>query len=80
MVNPNDSLCWLIFKDTLYMAQVCEKCGKGPQTGNNVSHSNKKTLRRFNPNLFEKRIFDTKTGRSAKTKLCGKCLKTMSKA
>jgi large subunit ribosomal protein L28 len=61
------------------MAQVCEKCGKGPQVGYNVSHSNKKTLRRFNPNLVEKRIFDPKTGKSPKAKICSKCLRTMAK-
>jgi large subunit ribosomal protein L28 len=33
------------------MAQRCDVCGKGPQFGNNVSHANNKTRRRFNPNL-----------------------------
>ena len=61
------------------MAQLCDKCGKGPQSGHSVSHSNRKTLRRFNPNLIEKRIFDPATGKSPKSKLCGKCLRTMAK-
>ncbi|MDX2027649.1 MAG: 50S ribosomal protein L28 [Alphaproteobacteria bacterium] len=33
------------------MARVCSVNGKKPQFGNNVSHANNKTLRRFNPNL-----------------------------
>ncbi|HEY1771555.1 MAG TPA: 50S ribosomal protein L28, partial [Gammaproteobacteria bacterium] len=33
------------------MAQVCELCGKGPQFGNNISHANNVTRRRWNPNL-----------------------------
>ena len=33
------------------MARVCTVCGKGPVTGNNVSHANNKTRRRFMSNL-----------------------------
>ena len=33
------------------MAAKCEFCGKGPQFGNNVSHANNKTRRRWNANL-----------------------------
>ena len=33
------------------MARKCEVTGKGPQVGNNVSHANNKTKRRFLPNL-----------------------------
>lgn len=33
------------------MARVCEVTGKRPMTGNNVSHANNKTKRRFLPNL-----------------------------
>ena len=33
------------------MSRVCQVTGKGPATGNNVSHSNIKTKRRFLPNL-----------------------------
>ncbi len=62
------------------MAKVCMTCGKGPQVGNSVSHSNRKTLRRFNPNLFKKRIFDPATGKAKSTKLCAKCFRTTAKA
>ena len=33
------------------MAKVCECCGRGPATGNAVSHSNRHTRRRWNVNL-----------------------------
>ena len=33
------------------MARVCEICGRGPSTGNSVSHANNKTRRRWNINL-----------------------------
>jgi len=38
------------------MAKRCEICGKGPQFGNNVSHANNKTRRRFEPNLQPVRV------------------------
>jgi len=61
------------------MSQVCEKCGKGPTTGHNVSHSVRRTKRRFLPNLIKKKILDLKTGKSEKKKICAKCLRTASK-
>ena len=39
------------------MAKKCEICGKGPITGNNVSHAHNKTRRRFNLNLQKKRFW-----------------------
>lgn len=39
------------------MARVCQVTGKRPQTGNNVSHSNNKTRRRFLPNLKKRRFW-----------------------
>jgi large subunit ribosomal protein L28 len=38
------------------MARVCEVTGKGPMVGNNVSHANNKTKRRFLPNLQYRRL------------------------
>jgi large subunit ribosomal protein L28 len=61
------------------MAKVCEKCGKRPSMGHKVSHSNIKTLRRFNPNLQKKRLFDPETGKMVKQKLCTGCLRTAMK-
>jgi len=62
------------------MSKVCEECGKGPTTGHNVSHSIRRTKRRFLPNLIKKKLTDPKTGKTAKRKICAKCLKTLSKA
>ena len=39
------------------MARVCQVTGKKPMVGNNVSHANNKTKRRFLPNLQSRRIF-----------------------
>ena len=39
------------------MARVCQVTGKKPMTGNNVSHANNKTRRRFLPNLQNHRFW-----------------------
>ena len=39
------------------MSRICEITGKKAMVGNSVSHSNRKSKRRFNPNLQEKRFF-----------------------
>ena len=39
------------------MSKVCQVTGKRPITGNNVSHANNKTKRRFLPNLHQKRFW-----------------------
>lgn len=65
-----------IFKREI-MSQVCENCGKHPQTGYNVSHSMRHTKRRFLPNLVTKKIIDFKTGKSKRMKVCVKCLHTL---
>ncbi|NJN53163.1 MAG: 50S ribosomal protein L28 [Gammaproteobacteria bacterium] len=39
------------------MSQVCQVTGKRPQVGNNVSHANNKTKRRFVPNLHYHRFW-----------------------
>ena len=39
------------------MSKVCQLTGKRPITGNNVSHSNRKTKRRFLPNLQKKKFY-----------------------
>ena len=38
------------------MAKVCQVTGKAPMVGNNVSHANNKTKRRFLPNLQQRRL------------------------
>ncbi|MGK0363291.1 MAG: large subunit ribosomal protein L28 [Saprospiraceae bacterium] len=44
------------------MSKVCQLTGKRPVSGNNVSFSNRKTKRRFLPNLQKKRFFIPETG------------------
>lgn len=39
------------------MAKVCQVTGRGPMVGNNVSHANNKTKRRFLPNLQQRRLW-----------------------
>ena len=39
------------------MSKVCQVTGKGPMSGNNVSHANNRTRRRFLPNLQNKRFW-----------------------
>ena len=56
------------------MAQVCELCGKGPQFGNNISHANNVTRRRWNPNLQS--VKAVTNGNSRRVKVCTSCIKT----
>ena len=52
----------------------CQVCGKGPATGNNVSHANNKTKRRWLPNLQRIRAkFGTAVRR---VRVCTNCLKS----
>jgi large subunit ribosomal protein L28 len=46
------------------MSRRCELTGKGPMTGNKVSHANNKTRRRFLPNLNEVTLISDTLGRS----------------
>lgn len=46
------------------MSRVCELTGKGPMTGNKVSHANNKTRRRFLPNLNDVTLISEKLGKS----------------
>ncbi|MDR3177078.1 MAG: 50S ribosomal protein L28 [Desulfovibrio sp.] len=57
------------------MARKCENCGKTPQTGNLVSHSNIKTKRRFNPNLQSVRHQDP-DGSVRRMLLCTRCIRS----
>lgn len=61
------------------MSRVCQLTGKKPITGNNVSHSNQKTKRRFLPNLIKKRFFVPETGKWVTLKVSTKALKCINK-
>jgi large subunit ribosomal protein L28 len=55
------------------MASVCDICGKTPGFGNNISHSHRRTRRRWNPNIQRLRIIVNGTVKRAN--VCTKCLK-----
>jgi large subunit ribosomal protein L28 len=61
--------------EEIFMAKRCDICGKGPQFGNNVSHANNKTRRRFNPNLQPVRV-QLPGGGNGRMKVCTRCIKT----
>ena len=55
------------------MARVCYVCGKRTTFGNNVSHANNKTRRRWLPNLHPVRI-ETEDGERRRVRVCSRCL------
>ncbi|MCL4472550.1 MAG: 50S ribosomal protein L28 [Thermoleophilia bacterium] len=54
------------------MSKVCTVCGKKPGYGNNRSHSNRATRRRFNPNLQKIRVIQN--GSPTRAYVCAKCI------
>ena len=61
------------------MANRCELTGKGPLSGNLVSHSQRHTKRRQMPNLQTKRVWVPEEGRFVKMKLCARAIKAISR-
>jgi len=61
------------------MARRCQLTGKGPLTGNSVSHSNRRTKRRQLPNLQKKRIFIPEENRWVTLRLSTRALRTVTK-
>lgn len=61
------------------MARVCAASKRRPSTGNNVSHSNRKTKRVFDINLVTKTFFHPETGQKFRAKVTTKALKTLLK-
>ncbi len=59
------------------MSRVCELTGKGPMTGNNVSHANNKTRRRFLPNLNDTTLQSEALGRSFKLRISAAALRSV---
>lgn len=55
------------------MASVCDVCGKTPGFGNNISHSHRRTRRRWNPNI--QRMRAVIGGTPKRINICTKCLK-----
>ena len=61
------------------MARVCDLTGKRPQVGNNVSHANNKTKRRFYPNLQKKRFYIPEEDAWVTLKVSTSALRTINK-
>ena len=59
------------------MAKKCDISGTGVMSGNNVSHANNKTRRRFLPNLQVVSLLSEKLGRIFKLKVCSKTLRSI---
>lgn len=61
------------------MSKVCQISGKRPRVGNNVSHANNKTKRRFNPNLQTKRFYIPEEDKWVTLKVSTSTLRTINK-
>jgi large subunit ribosomal protein L28 len=61
------------------MARVCQVTGKAPMVGNNVSHANNRTKRRFLPNLQRRRIWVESENRWINLRLTNAGLRTIDK-
>ena len=61
------------------MSRVCQVTGKGPMTGNNVSHANNKTRRRFLPNLQTHRFWVESENRFVRLRVTTKAMRTIDK-
>ena len=70
--------CGVFDKREVVMSRVCAICGKGKATGNNVSHSNRKTKRTFEANV--QKVSVEVNGKSTNQYLCTKCIKTSKKS
>ena len=61
------------------MSRVCQVTGKRPQSGNNVSHANNKTRRRFLPNLHDHRFWVEGEKRFVKLRVSNKGMRIIDK-
>ena len=61
------------------MAMRCEVTGKKPRSGHKISHSNRKTKRKFNPNLQTKKFYMPETGEWITLKVSTSALRTIDK-
>lgn len=61
------------------MSKVCQITGKKPMVGNNVSHSNNKIKRRFNPNLQKKKFYLAEEDRWLTLKVSTSAIRTINK-
>jgi large subunit ribosomal protein L28 len=67
------------FPDPTAMSQVCQVTGKRPQSGNNVSHAQNKTRRRFLPNLHYHRFWVESEKRFVRLRVSSKGMRIIDK-
>jgi large subunit ribosomal protein L28 len=56
------------------VSAICDICGKSPSFGNNVSHSHRRTRRRWNPNI--QRVRTVVNGTPKRMRVCTRCIKS----
>lgn len=61
------------------MARKCKVTGKGPMVGNNVSHANNRTKRRYLPNLQYRRIWVESENRDVRLRISSAALRLIDK-
>lgn len=61
------------------MSRVCQVTGKRPMVGNNVSHANNKTRRRFQPNLHNHRFWVESENRFVRLRVSSKGMRIIDK-
>jgi large subunit ribosomal protein L28 len=59
------------------MSRRCQLTGRGVQTGNNVSHANNKTRRRFLPNLQKTTMYSETLGQSVRLRVSSRAIRTV---
>ena len=59
------------------MSRRCELTGKGPMSGNNISHANNKTRRRFLPNVVDVTLASETLGKSYKLRISAAALRSV---
>jgi large subunit ribosomal protein L28 len=68
-----------LVKNIYKMSRVCQLTGKSVMVGNNVSHSNRKTKRKFLPNLVTKKFFLPEEDSYVTLKISTSALRTINK-
>jgi large subunit ribosomal protein L28 len=64
-----------LIQGVLHMAAVCDICGKGPGFGKSVSHSHRRTSRRWDPNIQSVRAVTSPGGNKQRLNVCTSCIK-----
>jgi large subunit ribosomal protein L28 len=71
----NDKGPEVLIQGVLDMAAVCDICGKGPGFGKSVSHSHRRTSRRWDPNIQSVRAVTRPGGNKKRINVCTSCIK-----